>query len=144
MKLAALVTVVVLGAAVLVAGCGGGSSSTAPGGGAAANEAGAKTATAPNAPAGSRVVTCSEGRGETEQLRAAAVDCATARATMRRWERSHACTLGRSGSRSSCSLGAFRCQAVRVDRGAEVSCARPDGDVSFIAKAWLLRKTPSG
>ncbi|HVT00045.1 MAG TPA: hypothetical protein VHE08_05960 [Solirubrobacterales bacterium] len=143
MKLAVLATVAVLGAALLAAGCGGGSSSTGPAGGASGN-GGAKTATAPNAPPGSRVVTCSEGGAETEQLRAAAVDCATARATMRRWQRSHACTLGRSASRSSCSLGSFRCQAVRVGRGASVSCAHADGDVSFIAKAWLLRRTGDG
>jgi hypothetical protein len=130
-----------IAAALLVTGCGGGSdsgstSSTAPGGG--------KRATAPNAPVGSKVVACKKGEVEMEQLRATAVDCAAARTTMRRWASSHTCTLGKSDSRSSCSLGSFRCQAVRVDRGAAVTCARPGGDVSFIAKAWLLRKTGAG
>ena len=125
-------------AALLVAGCGGsgseGSSSTAP-------EGGAKKATAPNAPAGSKVISCSEGRMETVQLRATAVDCDTARATMQHWESSHACTLGKSASRSSCSLGGFRCQAVKVDRGAAVSCAKEGADIAWIAKAWLLKKS---
>lgn len=134
MKRSALATFVVLFVlALLVAGCGGGSSggssSTAP-----------KKATSPNAPAGSKVASCAENRMEMEQLRATEVGCATARATMERWERSHVCTLG-NGSRSSCSLGGFRCQAVKVDKGASVSCAGPEGDVSFIAKAWLAKKT---
>lgn len=136
--------------AVLAAGCGSGSgsgsSSTAPGiTNAEVNRGGGEPeATAPNAPAGSKVVACQEGAKEMEQLRATAVDCASARETMRQWGRSHACTLGKSGSRSSCALGGFRCQAVRSDRVAAVSCARPGGDVSFVAKAWLLRKSGSG
>jgi hypothetical protein len=136
--------------ALLVAGCGGGSgsgssSSTAPRGGGGANGAGApKKATAPNAPAGSKVVACKEGAADMEQLRATAVHCGPARETMHRWERSRACTLGKSSSRGSCALGGFRCQAVRAGRGASVSCARPGGDVSFIAKAWLLRTSGAG
>jgi hypothetical protein len=138
MKRSAVAVLAVLAAALLVAGCGGGSgsgsSSTAPAGG------GSKKATAPNAPAGSKVVACAESRMETKQLRAAAVDCETARATMRHWESSHACTLG-DGSRASCSLGGFRCQAVRVDKGAAVSCAGPQGDVSWISTAWMVKKS---
>jgi hypothetical protein len=121
---------------LLAAGCGGGSSSTSPGGGNGTTP----KATSPNAPAGSKVVSCAENRMEMEALRATEVGCATARSTMERWERSHACTLG-DGSRSSCSLGGFRCQAVKVDKGASVSCAGPQGDVSFIAKAWLARRS---
>jgi hypothetical protein len=127
-------------AALLAAGCGGGSSggsnSTEPKGG---DEGAGKQATSPNAPAGSKVVACSENRMEMEGLRATEVSCGTARATMERWARSHACTLG-DESRSSCSLGGFRCQAVKVEKGASVSCAGPQGDVSFIAKAWPARK----
>jgi hypothetical protein len=135
-------------AALLVAGCGSGSgsSSTAP----AANSAvppggapitgGGKKATAPNAPAGSKVVACRERRLEVRQLRASAVDCGAAQKTMRDWVSSHACTLG-NASRSSCSLDGFRCQAVRVDQGASVSCARPDADVAWIATAWLLKRS---
>jgi hypothetical protein len=137
MKRSAPAALLVLVVALLLAGCGGGSSSTAPSGG---GEGATPKATSPNAPAGSKVVSCREDRMEMEQLRATEVGCATARATMERWEGSHACTLG-DGSRSSCSLGAFRCQAVKVDKGASVSCAGPNGDVSFIAKAWPAEKT---
>jgi hypothetical protein len=136
MKRSAPAALLVL-AALLVAGCGGGSSSTATSGG---GEGTAPKATSPNAPAGSKVVSCKENRMETIQLRATEVGCATARTTMKQWESSHVCTLG-DGSRSSCSLGAFRCQAVKVDKGASVSCAGPEGDVSWITKAWLAKKT---
>lgn len=147
MKRSALTVAVALGllAALLVAGCGGGSSggssSTEPSGG--GGEGTVPKATSPNAPAGSKVVSCAENRMEMEALRATEVDCATARATMERWERSHVCTLG-NGSRSSCTLGGFRCQAVKVGKGASVSCAGPQGDVSFIAKAWLAKKIGVG
>jgi hypothetical protein len=158
MRLSALTAVVatIICAALLVAGCGGGgsagSNSTSPPETGGANGGGAtgggtpgggapKKATAPNAPAGSRVVACKEGAVDMEGLRATAVDCGSARETMRQWGRSRGCSLGKGGSRSSCSLGGFRCQAVRTDRGAAVSCARPGGDVSFVAKAWPLRTT---
>ncbi|HEY2479533.1 MAG TPA: hypothetical protein VGI17_12490 [Solirubrobacterales bacterium] len=138
MRLCALAAAVVC-TALLAAGCGGGgsassNSTTPPEGGGAP-----KKATSPNAPAGSKVVACKVGAVEMEQLRATAVDCGSARETMRRWGRSHACTFGKGSSRSSCSLGGFRCQAVRSDEGAAVSCARPGGDLSFVAKAWMLR-----
>jgi hypothetical protein len=129
MKRSAVAALAVLAAALLVAGCGGGSTSTAP-----------AKATSPNAPAGSKVASCGEDGIETRQLRATGVDCDTARITMRHWESSHVCTLG-NGSRSSCSLGGFRCQAVKVDKGAAVSCAGPEGDISWIAKAWLAKKS---
>jgi hypothetical protein len=124
---------------LLAAGCGGGSSggssSTAPGGG----DRTTPKATSPNAPAGSKVVSCAENRMEMEALRATEVGCAAARSTMERWQNSRACTLGDS-SRSSCSLADFRCQAVKVEKGASVSCAGPQGDVSFIAKTWPAKK----
>ncbi|HTR75156.1 MAG TPA: hypothetical protein VMH33_07840 [Solirubrobacterales bacterium] len=134
MKLAAIATFAVLGAASLAAGCGGGSGSGSSG----------RSSTVPSAPAGSKVVSCTEGREEARDLRATAVDCETARTTMRHWQSSHACTLGAHGSRSACTLGDFRCQAVRIDGGAEVSCAREGADVSFVTTAWLVRKSGSG
>ncbi len=125
MKRSALAALAILAAALLVGGCGGGSNggsnSTAP----------KKKATAPNAPAGSKVASC----GGDAQLRATAVDCATARTTMEDWESSHACAIGEGGSRSSCSLDGFRCQAVKVDQGISVSCVGPEGDIAFIAKS---------
>jgi hypothetical protein len=141
MKRSAPAALVVLLAALLLAGCGGGSSENSEQNALPPHNQGFEggEATAPNAPAGSQVVPCSEGRIETIQLRATEVDCFRARKTMRRWESSHACTLG-SGSRSSCTVDSFRCQAVKVEKGASVSCAGPSGDVSWIAKAWLAKK----
>ena len=120
---------IVLSAALLAAGCGGsgsgGSNSTAP----PAEEGGApKKATAPNAPAGSKVVVCGQG------LRATAVDCGTAGRIERRWEKHRSCALPDGASRASCALGPFRCQAVKTGDGVAVSCARPGGDIAFIAK----------
>ncbi|MFT3866205.1 MAG: hypothetical protein QM729_18235 [Solirubrobacterales bacterium] len=123
--------IVLLLGAIVVAGCGGGSSSsgtTSPAGGTP------KKATAPNAPAGSEVVTCKVGAAGARELRATALDCATARRTMRAWERSRACALGEGASRGSCDLGRFRCQAVRSGGGAAVSCARSGGDVAFLVE----------
>jgi hypothetical protein len=126
-RLGALVAVV-LCAALLAAGCGGGSSG---GSGTTAPPAGGgtpKKATAPNAPAGSKVVACGDG------LRATAVDCDTAERIARRWRKHRSCALPEGASRGSCALGAFRCQAVSADRGVAVSCARPGGAIAFIEK----------
>jgi hypothetical protein len=119
---------IVLSAALLAAGCGGGGSggsgTTAPPAGGGAG----KTATAPNAPAGSKVVSCGAG------LRATAVDCDTAGRIERRWENHRSCALAGGASRGTCDLGSFRCQTVRTDDRIAVSCARPGGDIAFIAK----------
>ena len=135
MKRFALAILAVLAAVLLVAGCGGGSSSTAPAGGASTGGAPArgppKQATAPDAPAGAKVVSCDASI----HLRAAAVDCATARATMAKWESSDSCALHKDISRNSCEVGGFRCQAVNVDAGISVSCVGPEGDVAFIKPA---------
>jgi hypothetical protein len=132
-------TAFVLCAALLAAGCGGGSSggsnsTAAPeGGGGASGGEGPKKATAPNAPAGSKVVVCKEGAAEVEGLRATAVDCGTADRILRRWQNHRSCALAGDASRGSCSLGSFRCQAVKAEAGTAVSCARPGGDIAFIA-----------
>ena len=127
MKRSAVAVPAVLIAVLLVAGCGGGSgsssSSTAP-------ASGPKQATSPNAPAGSKVVAC----GGSGQLRAATVDCATARTTMERWESSGSCALVKDISRNSCMVGGFRCQAANVDAGVSVSCVGTEGDIAFITK----------
>jgi hypothetical protein len=112
---------VVLAVAMFVAGCGGGSSNST---------------TKPKAPAGSKVASCKTGG-----LRATAVDCASARNVMNGWEAGHGCHLVKGESRGACSVSGFRCQSVRTGKGVSVSCARPGGDVSFIAKAGMLKKS---
>lgn len=157
MRLLALIAAV-LCAALLATGCGGGaggSSAPAPPAGGAAKEGGApgteaggaaggatKPANEPNGPAGSKVVSCKVGAADMAQLRATVVDCGAARAAMRRWAGDRACAPGAGASRSACSLSGFRCQAVRTDRGAVVSCARPGAAVSFIAKSPPLKSGP--
>jgi hypothetical protein len=130
----AALTALVICAALLVAGCGGGSSggsnTTAP----PAAGGAPKKATAPNAPAGSKVVACKESTAEVQGLRATAVDCGTADRIMRRWEKHRSCALPEGASRGSCSLGSFRCQTVKAGDGATVSCARPGGDIAFVVK----------
>jgi hypothetical protein len=128
-----VVVAICAAAALLVSGCGGGGSSA--GSNSTASPAGSpKRATAPNAPAGSKVVTCAAGPSGVEGLRVSAVDCGTAERVVRRWEKHRACALPEGSPRGSCVLGAFRCQTVRAERGALVSCARPGGDIAFIKK----------
>jgi hypothetical protein len=130
-RLAPLVAILV-SAALLAAGCGGGSSGGSNS--TAAPQTGpSKKATAPNAPAGSKVVACEESAAGVDGLRAAAIDCGTADRIMRRWQKHRCCALAAGASRGSCALGSFRCQAVQADRGVAVSCARPGGDIAFVA-----------
>lgn len=129
MKLTALAAIAALiCAALLAAGCGGGDS------GDSATTQAPKKATAPNAPAGSKVVACKEGADVVEGLRATAVDCGTAARIMRHWENHRSCALAEGASRGSCSLGSFRCQTVKTGDGVAVSCARPGGDIAFIKR----------
>jgi hypothetical protein len=107
-----VLAVVVL--ALFVAGCGGSSSSS----------------TQPKAPAGSKVVSCKTG-----ELRATAVDCASARKVMTGWKTSHACALDQGESRGACSVSGFRCQSVRTGNRVSVSCARPGEAVAFIPRS---------
>ena len=123
MRLSALLATLIC-AALIVGGCGGGGSST--GGG----STGPKKATAPNAPAGSKVVACGGGDA---QLRTVGIGCDTARTTMRRWQGTPSCALRGDTSRGSCALGDLRCQALRADRGIAVSCARAGADIAFVA-----------
>jgi hypothetical protein len=152
MKPAAVATAVLLTAvALFVAGCGGGGSSSSGTSGnspstrepAGVNPGGPiKKATAPNAPAGSKVIACGAADPDARGLRAVAVDCGTAAATMKRWQAKRGCAPAAGArspaageSRKSCSLGHWRCQAVLAGRGTAVSCVRPGGgDVSFIEK----------
>lgn len=123
---------------LLLGGCGGGtvkSGSTAP--------PSTEKATAPNAPAGSKVVDCKESEPEMTELRASGVGCGAARKAMAAWGAHPGCALGAKATRGSCSIGAFRCQAVRTGGAASVSCAHSGGDVTFIAKAWTVKASKS-
>ena len=50
------------------------------------------------------------------------------------WEHTSDCDRPPGASRWGCSIGSYRCQAVVVDRGWSVSCARPGDSVAFIVR----------
>lgn len=58
-----------------------------------------------------------------------------------RWEARPACTRPDGASRWGCSVGPYRCQAVVVDRGWAVDCAKPGRSISFTIPP---RKQPAG
>jgi hypothetical protein len=47
------------------------------------------------------------------------------------WEGSPSCAHPQGASRWGCSVGPYRCQAVVVDRGWSVDCAKPGRSISF-------------
>ncbi|HEY3552214.1 MAG TPA: hypothetical protein VGK66_00865 [Solirubrobacterales bacterium] len=47
------------------------------------------------------------------------------------WMSSPACRRPHGASRWSCSVGAYRCQAVVTDRGWSVDCAKPGQSIPF-------------
>jgi hypothetical protein len=51
-----------------------------------------------------------------------------------KWEHTSDCNRPPGASRWGCSIGSYRCQAVVVDRGWSVSCARPGDSVAFIVR----------
>jgi hypothetical protein len=51
-----------------------------------------------------------------------------------KWEHASACDRPSGASRWGCTIGSYRCQAVVVDRGWSVSCARPGDSVAFTVR----------
>ena len=51
-----------------------------------------------------------------------------------KWEHASDCDRPLEASRWGCTIGSYRCQAVVVDRGWSVSCARPGDSVAFIVR----------
>jgi hypothetical protein len=107
--------------AILASGCG--SSSTNSSG-----EGSTKTA----APHGAAVLTCTITPGGVRVLRANGVGCATGRHVVASWTAKNACTAHPGASRTSCSVGDYRCLGTATDRGLAVSCARPGRSISFV------------
>ena len=56
----------------------------------------------------------------------------TAAGLQAKWEHSASCDRPAGASRWGCSIGPYRCQAVVVDRGWSVTCARPGDSVAFL------------
>jgi hypothetical protein len=64
-------------------------------------------------------------------------DTATVRdagAIQARWEQTRDCDRPAGASRWGCSVGSYRCQAVVVDRGWSVSCARAGESIAFTVR----------
>lgn len=121
--------VVVALAAVLAAGCGGSSVETD------GSSTGTVTEVTPGrAPIGASTKSCDAYATDAEGLRATGIACDQARQVLYGWQREPSCALPGGASRSSCSIGSYRCQAVRSDRGLAVSCSRPGKSIAFIAK----------
>jgi hypothetical protein len=51
-----------------------------------------------------------------------------------KWEHASDCDRPPGASRWGCSIGSYRCQAVAVDRGWSISCARPGDSVAFVIR----------
>jgi hypothetical protein len=125
-----------LAMAVLVAGCGSSDETSSTQGGTPQGESSTtKTspeATTSTAPPGASVRHCSTS-ADTSELQVIGVSCSLARATASAWGRIHTCSSSKS-SRYSCTIGQFRCQSAKTDRGFAVNCAGPGRSISFIAK----------
>jgi hypothetical protein len=122
-----LLAIVALCAAIVV-GCGSGSGSTAS---SAGSEATAPTSGA-SAPAGASAKSCETQAVDAEGLRVTGVACGVGHDVMFAWQRDERCAPTADASRSGCTVGGYRCQAVVADQGVAVSCARPGQTVAFI------------
>ena len=113
-------------AALAAGGCGSsdeGSEGTTPTGGGA---------TTSKAPAGASAQNCRATVAGVADLSVTGVSCEAGRGVVTAWAAKSAC--GNGGSRTSCSIDAYRCLGARTDRGLAVSCARPGHSISFVAK----------
>lgn len=125
---AAALAVALVVTALLLAGCGssgsgsGDESSTAP----ASEPAGA--------PPGAAAQSCATGVRGVGTLRATGVSCAAAAQVAAGWTASPGCAPSGASTRSSCSLGRYRCLALVAERGVAVSCARAGHSVSFLTR----------
>jgi hypothetical protein len=126
MRLAATTVAAVLLAA-LAAGCGSSDDSGSTG-----SETTRKQGA--GAPVGATARSCALDAGGAVRLRATGVSCGKAQRVALAWGRSAACAADPDVSRSSCSVGGYRCLGARTERGLVVGCARPGRSVAFISK----------
>jgi hypothetical protein len=110
--------------AILASGCG--SSGTK------SSEEGSTTKTA--APPGAAVLACTGAPVGVGTLRASGVGCATSRQVAAGWTAKNACGAHADTSRTSCTVGAYRCLGIATEHGLAVSCTRPGHSISFVAK----------
>jgi hypothetical protein len=128
MRLATPLAIVAL-AAALLGGCGGSS-----GDGSDSDTTTAPRASGSSAPAGATAKSCPTRSADAKDLRATGLGCKQGRQLMEEWTHSESCAAPPDSSRSSCSLGPYRCLAAATDRGLTVSCARSGQSVAFTVK----------
>jgi hypothetical protein len=118
---AAILTVALL--ATMTNGCG--SSGT---------EAEVEGSTKSASPPGASVRRCAGTSASLRGPRVTGASCATGRQVVAGWTSKKACATRAGDSRTSCSVGGYRCLATATERGLAVSCARPGRSISFVAK----------
>ena len=74
---------------------------------------------------------CGGGGDSTTAAPQRAAEGATKAEVRAKWEESPDCARPQGASRWGCSVGPYRCQAVVVDRGWSVDCAKPGRSLAF-------------
>jgi hypothetical protein len=118
---AGVLTVALL--AILASGCGS-SGTESPGEG--------STKAVP--PQGAAVRDCAGTSAGVDALRVSGVGCPTGRNVAASWTAKNDCAPPAGASRTSCTVGDYRCLSTATERGLAVSCARPGRSISFIFK----------
>ena len=109
--------------AILASGCG--SSST---------ESSGAGSTETLAQPGVATLACTDAPADAGALRVSGVDCATGREVVTGWTAKNACAAPVNASRTSCTVGDYRCLGTATRRGLAVSCARAGHSISFVVK----------
>lgn len=118
--------------AILVAGCG--SSDTGSSDKGSNTGSSDKGSTKTTEPQGAAARACAGTPASVGALRVSGVACATGRDIVAGWTAKGACAAAADSSRTSCTVGAYRCLGTATDRGLAVSCARPGRSISFVVK----------
>ncbi len=122
---AALLTAALLAASLAACGSSGSGSETTRGG------SGPQRAGQPGSPAGASAQPCAGATGRVEGLRVTAASCSEGQGVVRAWQHAGGCQPGAGASRAGCSVGSYRCSAVRPHRLLHRS-------------AWLTHSAPPG
>jgi hypothetical protein len=120
----------------LAIGCGSDGSGSGYGSRDSTAEQPTATATTPPAPPGATARDCGRTTvAGTEGLRVTGIGCDVGRGVVAAWTRTRSCSTPAGASRYACTVHEdFRCLGASADGGIAVSCSRPGGSLSFIAK----------
>ncbi len=111
-------------AALLAAGCGSPDDGTST----------ASNTEPAGAPPGASAQSCETGMRGVAALRATEVSCTTAIQIFTGWKASRGCAPSPAATRSTCSLGRYRCLSLVNKDWVAVGCARAGHSVSFLAR----------